>query len=172
VSPRLFGARVSRRPAAGTLVAALLLAPVLLLPNPQDVVIAQQQQIQEAAERQAERIDRVVEDLESKGLDANDPRTQLAEELRELALRLRQHPEELDANLARLGAIEDNVRAQIDPANEQRAASLASLSRALSRAATGSPEANKDGDPDETKEDLADLGEKLDELTPAGSVSR
>ena len=128
--------------------------PVLFLPNPQDAVIAQQQQLQEAAERQADRIERVAEDLESRGEDANDPRTQLAEELRELALRLREHPDELEANLARLGAIEDQVRAQIDPANEQRAASLASLSRALSRAATGKPDANRDGDPEETREDL------------------
>jgi hypothetical protein len=166
VPPGLFAPRFSRQPAAAALVAALLLAPVLFLPNPQDIVIAQQQQLKEAAERQAERIDRVAEDLESKGEDANDPRTQLAEELRELALRLREHPEDLDANLARLGTIEDEVRAQIDPANEQRAASLASLSRQLSRAATGSPEANKDGDPEETREDLAGLAEELDEMTP------
>ena len=93
VPPGLFGVRLSRAPAASALVAALLLAPVLLLPNPQDAVIAQQQQQREAAERQADRIDKVAEDLESLGEETNDPRTQLAEELRELALQLRQHPD-------------------------------------------------------------------------------
>src|SRR5712691_4057893 len=127
---------MSRRPVAAALVAALLLVPVVLLPNPQDSVIARQQQVREAAERQAEKIDRVAEDLAAKGRDPNDPRTKLAEELRELALRLRDQPEALDANLARLGAIEDDVRAQIDPANEQRGSSLTSLSRSLSQAAT------------------------------------
>ena len=44
--------------------------------------------------------------------------------------------------------------------------SLTSLSRALSSAATGKPDANKDGDPEKARDDLKDLGDKLDELTP------
>ena len=140
--------------------------PVLLIPNPQDAVIAQQQQVREAAERQAEAIDKVAKELENKGADANDPRTRLAQELRDLAQQLRQRPNDLDVNLARLGAIETDVRAQIDPANEQRAASLMSLSRALSSAATGKPDANKDGDPQKAQDDLKDLGDKLDAMTP------
>ena len=63
--------------------------PVLLLPNPQDAVIAQQRDVREAADRQAERLDDLAEDLESKGGEAEDPRTELAEELRELARQLR-----------------------------------------------------------------------------------
>ena len=47
--------------------------------------------------------------------------------------------------------MEAEVRAQTDPANEQRAASLTSLSRSLSRAATGKPDANKDGDPEKRR---------------------
>ena len=84
-----------------------------------------------------------------KGGDAQDPRTRLAQELRDLARQLRERPDDLDANLARLGAIETEVRAQVDPSNEQRAASLTALSRALSSAATGKPEANPAGDPAE-----------------------
>ena len=125
LAPRsLFRPRFSRRPPGVAVVALLLLAPVLLIPNPQDAVIAQQQQVREAAERQAEAIDRVAQELEDKGADANDPRTRLAQELRDLAQQLRQRPNDLDVNLARLGAIETEVRSQIDPANEQRAASL------------------------------------------------
>ena len=162
----LFRPRFSRQPATVALLAALLLVPVTLLPNPQDAVIAQQQQVREAAERQAERIDRVAEDLADKGGDAQDPRTRLAQELRDLARQLRERPNDLDANLARLGAIETDVRAQVDPANEQRAASLTALSRSLSSAATGKPEANPDGDPQKAHDDLKDLGDKLDGLTP------
>ena len=68
-----------------------------------------------------------------KGAGADDPRTRLAQELRDLARQLRERPDDLDANLARLGAIETDVRAQVDPANEQRAASL-TRSAARSRA--------------------------------------
>ena len=162
----LFRPRLSRQPAVAAVVAALLLAPVLLLPNPQDAAIAQQRQVREAANQQAERLDDLAHELESKGADAKDPRTRLAQDLRDLARQLRDHPDQLDVNLARLGSVEADVRAQIDPATEQRAASLTSLSRALSRAATGKPDANKDGDPKQTQEDLDRLGEQLDEMTP------
>ena len=84
-SPGMFRPRLSRRPAGAALVAMLLLVPVLVLPNPQDAVIAQQQQVKEAAARQAEKLDRVAEELEGKGADADDPRTRLAQELRDLA---------------------------------------------------------------------------------------
>ena len=130
------------------LVAALLLVPSSLLPNPQDAVDRPA-----AAGRARRRNDRpsgsidVAKELEAKGGDADDPRTRLAQELRDLARQLRERPSDLDANLARLGSVETDVRAQLDPANEQRAASLTSLSRSLSRAATGKPEANRDGDP-------------------------
>ena len=137
------------------------------IPNPQDLVIAQQRQVADAADRQADRLDELAEELDSKGADSQDPRTRLAEELRELARQLRDKPTDLDVNLARLGAMEADVRAQTDPANEQRAASLTSLSRSLSRAATGKPDANKDGDPEEAQQDLDDLGDKLDDMTDA-----
>ena len=164
--PGLFGPRFSRQPAAVALVAAILLVPVVLVPNPQDAVIAQQAQIREAADRQADKLDRVADELGAKGQDANDPRTRLAQELRDLARQLRQRPNDLDANLAHLGAVETDLRAQIDPANEQRAASLTALSRSLSSAATGKPEANRDGDPAKAREDLKDLGDELDGMTP------
>ncbi|HVL53494.1 MAG TPA: hypothetical protein VM344_04485, partial [Vitreimonas sp.] len=163
---RLFRPRLSRQPAAATLIAMLILAPVVLLPNPQDVVIERNQQIRAEADRQADRIDEIADELEKAGAEVNDPRTQLAEELRELARQLRQSPEHLDLNLARIASLEGRVRAQLDPANEQRASALTSLSRSLSRTATGQQNANRDGDPDAAARDLADLRDKLDELTP------
>ena len=140
VEPGLFRPRLARRPALVALVAAALVLPAALLPNPQDAVIAQNRQVREEAAQQAERIDEVAKDLEGKGADANDPRSQLAEELRELAEQLRQNPGDLDANLAQLGAVEDDVRAQLNPANEQRAAAIAALSRSLSRHGDRRPE--------------------------------
>src|SRR4029079_10060578 len=53
----LFKPRFSRQPASAALLDALRPVPVTLPPNPQDAVIAQQQQARQAAERQAERID-------------------------------------------------------------------------------------------------------------------
>ncbi len=165
VDPGLFRPRLAVRPVLVTLAAAALLVPVTLLPNPQDAVIAQRRQIGDEAQRQAERIDRVAADLETKGADVNDPRTRLADELHQLAAQLRADPTDLDLNLAKLGSVEDTVRSQLDPANEQRAASLASLARSLSRAATGDPQANAGGDPKEAKSNLQDLADRLDTMT-------
>ena len=134
VPPNLFRPRFSQAPALTAFVAALALVAVLVIPNPQDAVIATNQQVREEANRQAERIEEIAEELESEGRNADDPRSQLAEELRELVRQLRDRPAELDDNLARIAATESRVRAQLDPANEQRAASLTSLSRSLSRA--------------------------------------
>ena len=119
--PALFKPRFSRSPALATLVAAVLLVPVLVLPNPQDAVIAQQRDVRAAADRQADRLDDLAEELDSRGGEVQDPRTELAKELRELARRLRERPDELAANLRELGAVESGVRARIDPSTEQPA---------------------------------------------------
>ncbi|HEY4632824.1 MAG TPA: hypothetical protein VIH00_02820, partial [Candidatus Limnocylindrales bacterium] len=158
-APPLFKPRFSRSPAVAALAAGLLLVPVLALPNPQDAVIAQQRDVREAAERQADRLDELAEDLENKGADADDPRTQLSEELRELARQLRERPDQLAVNLAQIGSVESRTRARIDPATEQRASALTSLARSLSRTATGDDEANRDGDPEQAREDLDGLAD-------------
>ena len=139
VQPNLFRPRLARRPAGTAILAAALMIPAVLLPNPMDLVIQQNRQVREEAQHQADRIEEIAKDLEGRGANANDPRTQLSQELRELAQRLRSNPGDLDRNLAQLGSVEDSVRSQLDPANEQRAASLAALSRALSRSATKNP---------------------------------
>ena len=155
VEPGLFRPRLARRPAVVSFVALALLVPAVLLPNPQDAAIAANRQVRDEANRQAQRIDEVAKDLADKGANAEDPRTRLSEELRQLAARLRANPGDLDLNLSQLGSLEDEVRAQLDPSNEQRAASIASLSRSLSRAATSNPQANAGGDPHQARQDLA-----------------
>ena len=99
IEPGLFRPRLAVRPALVALVAGVLLIPAVLLPNPQDAVIALNRQVREEAQRQAQRIDDVAKDLGTKGVDANDPRTRLSEELRQLAERLRSNPDDLDMNL-------------------------------------------------------------------------
>ncbi|MEA2672899.1 MAG: hypothetical protein QOI92_91 [Chloroflexota bacterium] len=165
--PGLFRPRLSRRPAAVALVALIALAPVALLPNPQNAAIAQAKAVREEAVAQAQRIDKLADELAKQGKDANDPRTRLSQELRDLAKQLRDHPDQLDANLAKLGSIQAALSAQLDPANEQRAAALSALSRGLSRAATAKSDANPSGDPKAAADDLKNAAKQLDQMTPA-----
>jgi hypothetical protein len=161
----LFRPRWSRKPALTALVAAALLAPLIGLPNPQQAVIERDARIRDAAAAQAQTIDKAADKLSAKSQDPNDPRTRLAKDLRDLARQLRDRPDQLDANLARLGSIEDDLQASIDPSTEQRASALTSLSRALSQATTGNPGANPTGDPKQAQQDLKTASDKLDSMT-------
>ena len=162
----LFRPRLAHRPAGIALAAALLIVPLTILPNIQDVRIAEARANRDEAVKQAARIDEIAKELETKGAKPDDPRTRLATDLRDLAAQLRANPEDLKANLARLGSVEASLQSQLDPGNEQRSSALTSLSRSLSRAASGKPDANKDGDPKTAADDLKDLGDKLDTMTP------
>src|SRR4029079_9791414 len=55
--PGLFKPRFSRSPALASVMAAPVLGTALLVPNPQDLVIAQQRDVREAADRQADRLE-------------------------------------------------------------------------------------------------------------------
>jgi hypothetical protein len=159
-----FRPHVPRRAAAAAVIAALLIAPAVALPNPQDAVLVQRERQRAAAEQEARRLEETARRLED-GVTTPDARTDLAIELRRLSEQLRERPDELDAHLARLGSLEDAIRTRIDPRSEQRAAAIASLARSLSRAATGS-DSNPDGDPEQARRDLDELGERVPDLTP------
>ncbi len=131
-----FPPRLPRRPARVAAILALVLIPALVLPNPQTDTLAQRERQREAAERQAERLEQTADRL-SEGRTADDPRADIAEELRRISRELRERPEDLEAQLARLGSLEDALRARLDPSNEQRAAALASLARSVSRLQSG-----------------------------------
>ncbi|MFH0750202.1 MAG: hypothetical protein V2B17_00025, partial [Chloroflexota bacterium] len=163
--PGTFRPRIARRPALITLFAAALLVPLAFVANPMDQRIAQDRAIREEATQTAQRIDRLAEQLERQGRTVEDPRSRLARDLRDLAKGMRDDPGALDRNLARLGGVEASVREQLDPSNEERAAALASLSRGLSRAATGDAKANPGGDPEKAQEDLDRLAGALGDKT-------
>ena len=166
-APTVFRPPVPLRTAAATVVGLVLLVPLLLLPNPQDQRIADDRRLREEAALQADKVERIADDLAAKARTPDDPRAQVAQQLKDLAKLLRDHPGDLDAALAKVGSVEGQLRAQIDPSIEQRAAALASLSRGLSNAAAGRPDANKAGDPTTAAQDLRDLAARLDNLTSA-----
>ena len=162
----MFRPRWSRTPALTTLVAGLLLVALIGLPNPQNAVIEREARIRDAAAQQAQLLDKAADKLAAKSQDPDDPRTRLAKDLQDLARQLRDRPEQLDVNLARLGSIEDDLQASLDPSTEQKASALTSLSRSLSQATTGKQDANPTGDPKVAQKDLTDAAAKLDSMTP------
>ena len=172
-----FRPRIARRAALLAAVAALLVLPLVLIPNGMDERIARDRAVREESTQTAERIDRSPRSSSAGDAPPDDPRSRLAQELRDLAAELRTDPGALDTNLARLGGVEASVREQLDPANEERAAALAALNRGLSRAATGDAKANAGGDPEKAAADLDRAADGLaDEVRrgagPARPVAR
>jgi hypothetical protein len=165
--PTIFRPPVPFRTAAATVFCLVFLVPLLLLPNSQDQRIADDRRLHDETARQADKVERIADDLAAKARTPDDPRAQVAQQLKDLARLLRDHPGDLDAALAKVGSVEGELRAQIDPSTEQRGAALASLSRGLSNAATGRPDANRAGDPATAAQDLRDLAARLDNLTSA-----
>ena len=129
---RAFRPRLPRRPARIAAILALLLIPALVLPNPQADDARAAGTPARGRGAQAERLERTADRLDGGAHHADDPRADLAEELRRLSRELRERPEDLESQLARLGSLEDALRARLDPSNEQRAAALASLARRVS----------------------------------------
>ena len=113
--------------------------------------IAQQQQVREEASARRSGSTRSPRTSSRRARDAEDPRTRLAEELRELARQLREQPGRPRREPGRARRVETDVRAQLDPANEQRASSLSSLSRVAVADRDRRPDANSDGDPEEAR---------------------
>ena len=124
--------RASRNPAIAALAAFALLVPVVRSPTRRTRSSPSSSRSGRPRTGEADRLEEIAHDLETRGRDAEDPRTRLAEELRELARQLREKPGELAANLRQLGAVESDVRARIDPSTEQRASAMTSLARSLS----------------------------------------
>ena len=71
----LFKPRLSRRPALASLLMTMALGAAVFLPNPQDAVIAQNRAIRQEAVAQAQKLDKLADQLAAKGTNPDDPRT-------------------------------------------------------------------------------------------------
>src|SRR4029079_15430333 len=70
IEPGLFRPRLAVRPALVALVAGVLLIPALLLPNPQDAVIALNRQVREGAQRAGQHMRRRDKTLRTQGAES------------------------------------------------------------------------------------------------------
>lgn len=170
---RAFRPRLARRP---LVVAGMGLVMTLLLvawPNPQDEVIEQRRAAREAAERVAERVEEVADEVGEENVENPDPRREeLERQLRELARQLREQGDDREATLARIGSVQEELSRLTDPQAAESDAALTQLARSTSRAATDDEEANPDGEPEEAAQDLEELAEQTDGLSPEEAASR
>jgi hypothetical protein len=107
------------------------LALLVILPNPMDAIIAQRVAIAQAAEEQAETIDRLREEIAESEELSPELQEELMRRLAELADQLRNNQGDLAEALADLSRLEEALRAQLDPQASLRQATLEALAAQL-----------------------------------------
>ena len=156
IDPRLFRPRLGSRPALVALVAVALIVPALLLPNPMDQVIAQNRQVREEANRQAERIDADRQAARGQGRQRQRPAHPAgggARGPRRAAARRR--PASSTGTSPSWGPSRTtSARSSIRRTSRRPPRSRRCRGRCRGRP-PGNPQANPGGDPKATKEDLA-----------------
>lgn len=148
---------------AGVLVLASLASA--LLPNPQDLILAERAAVRQEAERQAERVEEVRKQIEASQELSPEAREELLRKLAELAQALRANPGDLEQALADLSKLERELQARLDPNAAMQWSNLESLAARL-EAMTGTsrdPESSAAQAAAEALKALANQVEAMDE---------
>jgi hypothetical protein len=140
------------------------LALLVILPNPMDAIIAQRVAIAQAAEEQAETIDRLREEIAESDELSPELQEELMRRLAELADQLRNNQGDLAEALADLSRLEEALRAQLDPQASLRQATLEALAAQLQTLAQ--TEGSQVSDISDTAEALNQLAEMMAQMEP------
>lgn len=165
VDPRhCFPARFEwRRVATGAilLISALLFA---FLPNPMDLILAEQKAVAQAAREQAQKIEDLKKEIEKTAALSPEEKEKLLQRLEELARQLQNNPGDREQALADLNRAEQAIREQLDPSAATRKAALEAIAARL-QAMTGLQKNERLGDLQSASEDLAKLAAQIGQMT-------
>jgi hypothetical protein len=152
-----------RRLAAG---AALLIGAFLLafLPNPMDLILAEQKAVAQAAREQAQKIENLKKEVEKTAELTPEEKEKLLQQLEELARQLRNNPGDREQALADLNRAEQAIREQLDPGAATRKAALEAIAARL-QAMAGLQKNERLGDLQSASEDLAKLAAQIGQMT-------
>lgn len=146
---------------AGALFACVVVSAIL--PNPMDAVLAQRRQLQEEAARQAQKIEKIREEIAQSRELSLQTQEELLRQLAELAEKLRRNPGDLERALADLSNLEKSLQAQQDSNAASQQANLESLAQRLSTLAQRPLEA-QDSAAQAAAQALADIAANLPSL--------
>jgi hypothetical protein len=144
--------------------ACLVLGLLLLtiIPNPMDEIIAQRVAIVQAAEEQAQAIERLHEEIAGAEELSPELQEELLRHLAELADELRANPGDLSEALADISSVEEALRAQLDPQTSLLQPTLEALAAQLQDLAGG--ESSQGTDLSDAAEALNHLAEMMSEM--------
>lgn len=159
VLDRDFPIRFERKPviiASGLILASLILS---ILPNQMDLVIAERKIVAQVTAQQAEKIEKLNEEIEKSQEMSPEERDQLLQRLKELADQLRANQGDREQALADLSKLEAELKQKIDPKTTQRQSALAAVAAQMQ--ALAQQENAQTGDLDAAAEALEQLAEQM-----------
>jgi hypothetical protein len=162
--PGAYPLRLLQRPLATALLLCLGVLVLAVLPNPMHQILAERSAIARAAAEQAERLERLAEEIQRAEELTPEEREELARQLQEVAAQLRANPGNREEALADLARLEEELRRRIGGDWVARQDALASLAARL-QALAGS-ESSDGTAAEEAAEALQALAELLESMTP------
>ncbi|NWG21029.1 MAG: hypothetical protein HXY39_11995 [Chloroflexi bacterium] len=164
LTPRLAPLRFHHRLLA--LALALMAAAMMLmvLPNPQDQVLAERAAVREAAQQAAVQIEQVRQELVQNQALSPEERAALDRELAELQQRLQQNPGNREEALADLSTTEARLQQRVTPDADVQRAALEQLARSL-QAMSGQQQAGRPS-LEQAEAGLQQLAQQVETMTP------
>ncbi len=131
LTPRLAPLRVNRRPLIAALALAAAVVALMVLPNPQDQVLAERAAIREATQQAVAQIEQLRQEIAQNQNLSPEERAALDRELAELQRRLEQNPGNREEALADLSTTEARLQQRLTPDADAQRAALEQLARNL-----------------------------------------
>ncbi len=156
---RAFPLRWLRRPLLLVAILAAMIVTLAVLPNPMDAVLAERAAVAQAAEEQAQQIEKLRQEIEGAQALTPEERKELLRQLAELTEQLRANPGDREEALADLSKVEEALRQKVDPHADARQAAMQALAAQLRALAQGEP--GEKADLSDAAEALKQLAEKL-----------
>ncbi|NJM05412.1 DUF4175 domain-containing protein, partial [Candidatus Gracilibacteria bacterium] len=136
---------------------------LLFVPNPQDAVLAEQEQVEQAVEDVIEDLETLREEIANEETLSPEERAELEQRIAELQEELRQDMQNREEALAELSQAEAELQQQLDPQTDAREAALEQMARNLEQMSGQQPSQNPDLE--EAARNLEELSEALENMS-------
>ncbi len=156
--------RFNRSSWVKTAITSAVVFALVFLPNPMDEIIAARKAVMEEAQKQAQEIEDLQEQVKEAVELEPDQRQEIERLLTELAEKLNSNPGDLDQALADLSSVEREILSYVNPNAALQAANLKSLLEQLS-SLSGTEPSTEDDLASQAQSTLDELIEKQDGLS-------
>jgi hypothetical protein len=137
---------------------------LLVLPNPQDAVIAERREVQETIDEVVEDLEQLEEEIAEDETLTPEEREELQREIAELQEELRENQGNREEALADLSAAEARLQEELDPQTDARRAALEQMARNLDDL-SGESDGQQQPGLEEAAQQLEELAQELENLS-------